>query len=275
MTLRSHLYVPADQERLVLRAETRGADAIILDLEDSVSENRKDVALADTLAFLATPRQAGERWVRVNTGERGLDEIRALAATRVDGVWMPKVEPDAWFSTALGLIINAEMRLGILIESAAGLAGMPSLPALPANAIAQLGEIDLAASLRMRDSTDEAMSPYRARMVMECAIRGMAAPVAPVDPRIDGSETYRVATTSLRDRGFGSRACIHPSQVAIANEVFSISDSDIEQARAMIRDFEDNTEAGRGAYSGADGRMVDLATVRWARATIASSPDLT
>jgi len=272
MILRSHLYVPADQERLLSRAETRGADAIILDLEDSVTEARKDAALVEVLAFLATPRQTGERWVRVNDGDRGFDEIRALvAAPGIDGVWMPKVEPGAWFDTALGLIIDADVRPGILVESAAGLVGMPHLPPLPTTALAQLGEVDLAASLRMRDTSDEAMVPYRARIVMECVIRGMAAPVAPVDTRIEDYGGYRIATTSLRDRGFGSRACIHPSQVAITNEVFTISAGDLEQARAVIRDFENNTQAGQGAYASADGHMVDLATVRWARAIIASS----
>lgn len=273
-TLRSHLYVPADQERLLSRAETRGADAIILDLEDSVADSRKDAALTAAVAFLATPRTSGERWVRVNGGDRGLREVRSLVASPgLDGVWLPKVEPDAWFASALELLLDVGVRPGILIESAAGLVGMPQLPPLPTSALAQLGEVDLAASLRMRDTSDEAMVPYRARIVMECVIRGMAAPVAPVDTRIADPESYRVATTSLRDRGFGSRACIHPTQVAVANEVFTIGDADLEQARAILRDFASNAEAGRGAYTDSDGAMVDLATVRWARALVASAAE--
>lgn len=272
--LRSHLYVPADQERLLARAELRGADAVILDLEDSVAESRKDAALSATLAFLSTPANAGQRWVRINGGTRGLDELRELAGSAtLSGVWMPKVEPDEWFTRALELVLTSGWNPGILIESAAGLVGMPQLPPLPTSALAQLGEVDLAASLRMRDTSDEAMVPYRARIVMECVIRGMAAPVAPVDTRFDEPEQYRASTTSLRDRGFGSRACIHPAQVAIANDVFSITADELARARAILDEFERQSEVGRGAYTDTDGSMVDLATVRWARALIASAQE--
>lgn len=272
--LRSHLYVPADQERLLARAELRGADAVILDLEDSVAESRKDAALSATLAFLSTPANAGQRWVRINGGTRGLDELRELAGSAtLSGIWMPKVEPDEWFTRALELVLTSGWNPGILIESAAGLVGMPQLPPLPTSALAQLGEVDLAASLRMRDTSDEAMVPYRARIVMECVIRGMAAPVAPVDTRFDEPEQYRASTTSLRDRGFGSRACIHPAQVAIANDVFSITADELARARAILDEFERQSEVGRGAYTDTDGSMVDLATVRWARALIASAQE--
>lgn len=272
--LRSHLYVPADQERLLARAELRGADAVILDLEDSVAESRKDAALSATLAFLSTPANAGQRWVRINGGTRGLDELRELAGSAtLSGIWMPKVEPDEWFTRALDLVLTSGWNPGILIESAAGLVGMPQLPPLPTSALAQLGEVDLAASLRMRDTSDEAMVPYRARIVMECVIRGMAAPVAPIDTRFDEPEQYRASTTSLRDRGFGSRACIHPTQVAIANDVFSITADELARARAILDEFERQSEVGRGAYTDRDGSMVDLATVRWARALIASAQE--
>lgn len=272
--LRSHLYVPADQERLLSRAEERGADAIILDLEDAVAEPRKASALAAALDFLSTPRAGGERWVRINGGPRGLDELRALAeAPTLDGVWLPKAEPDEGFIRAVDAVLTAGRRVGVLIESAAGLVGMPQLPPLPTSSLAQLGEVDLAASLRMRDTSDEAMVPYRARIVMECVIRGMAAPVAPVDTRFDDLDAFRTATTSLRDRGFGSRACIHPAQVAVANEVFTITDDELAHARSVLDEFEQRSGAGEGAFTGADGAMVDLATVRWARAIVASAAE--
>ncbi len=263
--LRSHLYVPTDQERLLSKARDRGADALILDLEDAVAPSRKDVALEAVLAFLADPSPGPERWVRINGGDRGLAELDAIAPLRPDGVWLPKVEPGDWFTEAHGRLTSASLRLGILVESAAGLVGMPQLPRLREDTLAQLGEVDLAANLRMRDTSDEAMVPFRARIVMETAMRGLAPAVAPVDVRIGDSEGFRAHSRSLRDRGFGSRACIHPDQVAIANEVFEIDAADLELARATLREFEQHESEGRGSFRTADGGMGDLATIRWAR----------
>lgn len=266
--IRSHLYVPADQERLLAKCETRGADAVILDLEDAVAESHKDAALASALEFLATPRGDGERWVRVNSGERGLVELEALRTSGVDGVWLPKVEPSEVLDRTVGFAVTFGIRLGIMVESAKGVVGMPSLPPLPTDTLAQLGEVDLRADLRIRDTSEEAMVPYRARIVMETAIRGLAAAVGAVDPYFDDLDAFRAGTILLRDRGFASRACIHPSQVAIVNEVFTPSAQELDEARRVLAEFEQQAQDGVGAYRAADGSMVDAATVRHARETL-------
>ncbi len=270
--LRSHLYVPADQDRLLAGARSRGADALILDLEDAVVDSHKDAALSATLDFLADNASGPERWVRVNSGHRGLDEITALVDAHPDGIWLPKSEPGEWFDRALAAITAAGVRVGVMIESAAGLVGMPQLPPLPHNTLAQLGEVDLAADLRIRDTSDESMVPYRARIVLETAIRGLAPAVAPVDTRLVELEGFRATTTMLRDRGFGSRACIHPSQVAIVNEVFAVDEQEVERARVVLREFDERAAAGHGAFA-ADGHMADLATIRWARAVVARADE--
>ncbi len=264
--LRSHLYVPADRDRFLAKARSTGADAVILDLEDAVAESRKTHALAAAIEFLGDARQSGpEVWVRVNGGDRGLGEIAELATARPDGVWLPKAEPGGWTADAVSALADAGLRPGVMIESAAGLVGLPALPALPENALTQLGEVDLAADLRMRDRSEEAMVPFRARIVLETAIRRLPMPVAPVDDRYDDLDEFRRRSELLRDRGFGSRACIHPAQVAVVNEVFAIDPADLERARRVIAAFDEHAAAGEGAFRDEDGRMADLATVRWAR----------
>jgi citrate lyase beta subunit len=264
--LRSHLYIPADRERFVAKARSTGADAVILDLEDSVVESRKEAALDAALTFLAEPADDGpERWVRVNAGDRGLAEIEVLIAARPDGVWLPKAEPGGWTADAVAALTAAGVRPGVMIESATGLVGLPQLPPLPPNALTQLGEVDLAADLRMRDRSEESMVPFRARIVLETAIRRLPMPVAPVDDRYDDLDEYRRRCELLRDRGFGSRACIHPAQVTIVNEVFALDADDVERARRIVAAFDEAAADGRGAYVDEDGRMADLATVRWAR----------
>jgi citrate lyase beta subunit len=109
------------------------------------------------------------------------------------------------------------------------------------------------------------MVPFRARIVLETAIRRLPMPVAPVDDRYDDLDEYRRRCELLRDRGFGSRACIHPAQVTIVNEVFALDADDVERARRIVAAFDEAAADGRGAYVDEDGRMADLATVRWAR----------
>jgi len=271
--LRSHLYVPADRERFVAKAHSTNADAVILDLEDSVADSRKNAALDAALVFLAeeVPEHttAAERWVRVNVGDRGIAELRSLLPLQPDGIWLPKSEPGGWTADAVAMITAAGVRPGVMIESAVGLVGLAQLPTLPPNALTQLGEVDLAADLRMRDRSEEAMVPFRARIILETAIRGLPMPVAPVGDRYDDLDEYRARSIVLRDRGFGSRACIHPDQVAVVNEVFGVDPNDLERALRVVAGFEEAASAGRGSYVEEDGRMADLATVRWARELIA------
>lgn len=265
--IRSHLYVPGDQPRVLERAEERGADAVIFDLEDAVADANKDAALSAVLAVVARPRGTGQRWVRVNPARRGIDEIATLAEADIDGIWLPKAEPGEWFDEALSGITRAGLRVGVLIESARGLVGMPALSPLPTDSLAQLGEIDLRADLRIRDASEEAMVPYRARIVMEAALRGLVPAVGPVDPNYTDMDAFREGTMLLRNRGFGSRACIHPAQVLIVNEVFTPDQSEVDEARNILAEFDAHSAAGRGSY-GSDGVMTDLATVRWARTVL-------
>jgi citrate lyase beta subunit len=265
--IRSHLYVPGDQPRVLERAEERGADAVIFDLEDAVAESNKDTALSAVLSVVARPRGIGQRWVRVNSMSRGIDDIAALAEADIDGIWLPKAEPGEWFDEALAATTGAGLRVGMLIESARGLVGMPSLSELPVDSLAQIGEIDLRSDLRIRDASEEAMAPYRARIVMEAALRGLVPTVGPVDPNYTDMAAFREGTMLLRNRGFGSRACIHPAQVLIVNEIFTPDQSKLDEARQVLAEFDASSAAGRGSY-GSGGVMTDLATVRWARAML-------
>ncbi|MBX3098124.1 MAG: CoA ester lyase [Salinibacterium sp.] len=267
--LRSHLYVPADKADMLDKAESRGADAVIIDLEDAVAPSAKDDALTATVAFARREAGSGERWVRVNSAERGLHEIATLAELQIDGFWLPKAEPGDWLDTAVAAIMAAGAKVGFLIESARGLVGMPQLTAVPTDSLAQLGEIDLRADLRIRDASEEAMVPYRARIVMETALRGLAPAVAPVDPDYSNLAAFRTSTILLRNRGFGSRACIHPAQVAIVNEIFTPDEAELENARRIVAAFESSVDAGQGAFA-VDGTMADAATVRWARSLLES-----
>lgn len=265
---KSFLYVPADSEKLLAGAASRGADALILDLEDAVAESRKDAARAAAVDYLsAAPADGPDLWVRVNPGETGDRDLEALVGVRgLTGVWIAKAEPGPELVARLARLDAAGHRAGLMLESAAGVGRLRELPELPEDALVQPGEIDLAASLGIAGDEDQ-LEVYRALVVLECAARGLPAPVAPVSASWT-EPAYRAGSERLRARGFVGRACIHPAQVATANDVWSVSDDERARARAVLREFEGFADAGVGAFRASDGSMVDRATVRWARAVL-------
>lgn len=268
---RSYLYVPADNEQVLAKSMTRDAGAVILDLEDSVAASSKTSARSAAIAF--AEEYAGhqtEIWVRVNSGELGLEELEAFRiAIGVDGIWLPKVEPGPWLDNALDKIASGGMRAGLLLESARGLRDLASLPELPRDTLMQIGEVDLAASLSISGSEDQ-MLVFRSMVVLECAARALPSPVAPVSVSWDDPQGFRLQTERLRDWGFAGRACIHPAQVLQVNAVWGEDDDRLERARTLLREFDERQSEGVGVFRAKDGTMADVATVRWARSMLSA-----
>ncbi|WP_411112664.1 HpcH/HpaI aldolase/citrate lyase family protein [Streptomyces sp. 029-5] len=273
---RSHLYVPADQPRFLRSAARTEADAVILDLEDAVAPLHKDAARAAAVGF-ALGRQDGgpELWVRVNGGARGLGDARALLATgRVDGLWMPKASAGAELDTlaaAVGAAVTStggSVALGLLVESAAGVLSLGTAARHPAVRRIQLGEVDLRADLRMEPDSargDGLLDWARGPVVAHTVAHGLECAVAPVSVHTSDSAAFRASSLRLRALGFQGRACIHPHQVTVANEVFGTDPTELADAHALLDLFERHERAGSGAFRDGRGAMVDAATVRRAR----------
>lgn len=276
---RSHLYVPADQPRFLRAAPRSGADALILDLEDAVAPSRKDEARAAAVAFAEARATDGPRrpelWVRINEGARGRDDARALLATgRVDGLWVPKATAGADLDALVGLLADGAMALGLLIESATGLLSLGDTAGRPGVRHLQLGEVDLRADLRMTPDPgpgpgtvpgDGLLDWARGLTVAHTAARGLVSAVAPVSVHTSDPEAFRASSLRLRGLGFQGRACIHPAQVAVANEVFGVDPAELADANALLDLFERRVDAGSGVFRDSGGAMVDAATVRRAR----------
>lgn len=268
---RSFLYVPADNERMLAKAAERGADALILDLEDAVAPARKDDARAAALRWAAEHGAELPVWVRANDGVLGAVDVEALAgAPGVAGVWLAKAEPGPELSEWVGRLRAAGTRVGIMIESAQALARIADFPVLPPDTLVQIGEADLSADLGIAGRGDQ-LAVYRSMVVLECAARGLPAPVGPVSVDVTDLDGFRIGSAALRERGFFGRACVHPAQVEIANDVWRVGPEDVARARALLEEFARQEADGRGAYRAADGTMVDRATVRWAETVMKSS----
>ncbi|WP_169988617.1 CoA ester lyase [Microbispora sp. H10836] len=268
MTARSYLYVPGDSPEKLGKALGRGADALIVDLEDAVPAAGKDEARAAVRDWLDTADPGPvEIWVRVNPGELREADVRAVAASpRVTGLVLAKVETADELGTLDALLtgIGAE-RLPVvpLLESAAAVLRAPRIAAAPRVARLQVGEADLRADTGITPGDDERELLWvRSQVVLASAAAGIDPPVAPVSTDFRDLDALRASTLGLARLGYVGRACIHPAQIAVINDVFTPADDEVGWARDLVARFE---AEGSGVLVDSNGRMVDEAVVRQAR----------
>lgn len=263
------LYVPGDDRRLIASARRRKPDAFILDLEDSVAPARKDLARAEVLEALASNHFPAPVWVRVNELDAGAaDEASELATTgRLAGIWLPKVD-DSDHIEVIAAVVPSDVRIGVMIESAAGLFAVRQLAHHPRVAALHVGEIDLAADLGIDLATTHVMDPYRAMVVTAAAAARLPRPLGPVWVDVADHDGFLSSTTLLAAQGFGGRACIHPDQLTVVRNVFEPSPDEVAEARSLIRHHDRHQASGIGVYRGQDGTMIDEAVIRRARELI-------
>ena len=265
MSARSYLYVPGNKPEMIAKAAGRGADAIILDLEDAVPPDQKDAARKHVVAYLSA--RAGARpavWVRVNPGALTSDDVRAVAPLRPDGISLPKVS-SADDLARLDVLLDAiSMPVSALIETAAAVLDAREIAQAPRVVRLQIGEADLSAEIGAASDAPE-LASVRMQIVLASAAAGLDPPIGPVSTDFDDLDAFRASTEALKRMGFGARAAIHPAQVGVINEVFTPTAEEIERARSLLARFE---AAGGGATTDDDGRMIDEAFVRSARRTL-------
>jgi citrate lyase subunit beta / citryl-CoA lyase len=271
---RSYLYCPGDRPDRLVRAHSRGADAVIADLEDAVHPDRKDVARRAVADWLAAAPPRGETWVRVNPDTLATDVGAALTAG-VRGVVLPKAEPGMVTALA-GLLADRERTLGMpagsfaviaVIETARGLLAAPELAAASRVLRMGFGLADLAAELGAA-ADPEVLRPLLLQVVVASAAAGIAPPVGPVSVVIDDAEGLRDSTAGLRRLGFRARSAIHPGQVPVINDEFTPTEAEVTRARAIVAAAEAAAERGEGVATDSDGRMLDVAVVRSSRAVL-------
>lgn len=278
--LRSLLFVPGDRPERMEKALGLGADALILDLEDSVALSRKEMARDAVTAFLGRPRDHGVTLlVRINPldSDYAAGDIALLSTCRPDGIVLPKAEGAASVRALTARLANCPPVLPIATETPAAIFALGSYGEVD-DALMGLtwGAEDLPAAIGAATSRDEAghlLPPYEmARSLTLFAAHAAAAPaietVYPDFRDIAGLTAY--ATRAARD-GFTGMMAIHPSQIAPINAAFTPSAEQIAHARAVISAFEANPGAGALQL---DGRMIDAPHLKQARALLARIPNI-
>jgi citrate lyase subunit beta/citryl-CoA lyase len=153
-----------------------------------------------------------------------------------------------------------------LIETAKGLLGVAGIAGADGVARLQLGEVDLGAELGVERSSDEAeFLLARSLVVLASAAAGIDPPVGPVSVDFDDLARFRASTLALKRLGYRGRACVHPAQVTVVNEVFRPTEADLQHARDLVQAAEEAEAEGTGVWRGPQGTMVDEAVVRAAR----------
>jgi citrate lyase subunit beta / citryl-CoA lyase len=285
MTLRSLLFVPGDSEKKLGKGAGSGADALILDLEDSVAPERKPVAREMVVDYLeaAGATRPSELWVRINPmAEGGLDDLVAVVRAAPDGLVVPKVDHPADLER-LSLMLDAlEKRDGVArpIRLLPVATETPLAPfSLGAYAHATLprlfgmtwGAEDLSTALGA--STNRGPDGHWAftyRMVRShCLIAAKACGVPAIEtlyPDFSDEEGLKTDSVAALREGFSGRIAIHPAQVQAINAAFTPSAEDVAHARRVVAAFDANPGTG---VVGLDGKMLDIPHLKQARNVLA------
>jgi citrate lyase subunit beta/citryl-CoA lyase len=264
MRLRSLLFVPGDRPDRMEKALKSGADALILDLEDSVAAAAKPEARRAVAAFLSA-HESARLWVRINPldGDEADKDLQALLPAHPDGIVLPKAEGGASVAELARRLAqqgNVTARiLAIATETPAAIFGLGTYGGHKRLAGLTWGAEDLPAAIGAAASREEDGSftaPYEIARAL-CLFGAAAAGVAPIETvypafrDLDGLATF--AGRARRD-GFTGMMAIHPDQVAVINRAFTPSEAELSHARAVVAAFAANPEAGALSL---DGRMID------------------
>ncbi len=288
MVLRSWLFVPGDSERKLAKGRENAADALILDLEDSVSNDRQQVARDMVCAFLkANPdRSRQQLWVRINPldDDLSLPDLAAVMPGAPDGICVPKVYSAKEVNTLAHYLSALEAREGlpdgstkilcVATETAASLLTFHTyLDGVTDRLVAMTwGGEDLAAALGASDNRNPANGGYDDPYLMAkslCLATARAIGAQPVGVvHVDFRDLAGLEADCLRDRraGFVGKIAIHPDQCEVINRAFTPSDDEVAHARRVVDLFEKNPGLGT---VGLEGKMLDMPHLKQARNVLA------
>lgn len=278
---RSSLIMPVNVPKFVERAYTRGADAIVLDLEDSVAPTEKRSARSFVREAIELAGRGGaDVLVRINKPfELAVLDLDAAVWPGLVGIAFPKVESPIELQVLDRLLAERELARGlpigsldisILVESALGVQQMAEIACASPRAVSiSLGSEDFTRDIGVEPSLEGTEQAYGKGVAI------VAARVAGIQPQGLRSsladyadlEALRQSVIDARRLGFKGASCIHPAQVAVLNEHFSPTQTDVDYARRVIEVYEAAEAAGRASV-GLDGKMIDIPVVERARTVV-------
>lgn len=278
--LRSVLFVPGDRPRMLEKAKSVRADAIVLDLEDAVALDRKSEARAMVSDALRTGGYEPYVAVRVNGFSTGLTEqdLEAVIGPDVRAICLAKAETPGEVGRLSKLVEALERRHGLLVgsvsflllvETALGILNAHGLAGTSGRTCALcLGGEDLCWGLgAVRTKQGFELEYARAHLVLAARAAGVQA-IDTVWTDLQDQEGLSEEARRARQMGFSGKLLIHPSQIEVVHRAFTPSQEAIDYARRVLDAFETATAQGQGVIT-LDGKMIDAPIVARAREILA------
>ena len=277
---RSVLYLPGSNARALAKAAALPADALILDLEDSVTPDAKEAARSQAVdAVRAGAFGRREVVIRVNGSHTpwGASDLAAASAAGPDAILLPKVDSAGAIMAAARTMREAgapdKTRVWAMMETPSAILNAGAIAAVAADSASRLAVLvmglnDLAKETHARLTQGR---PTMTAWIAMCVVAARAHGVDIVDGvfnDIQDLDGFRDECRQGRDMGLDGKTLIHPGQIDICNEVFAPTPAEIENARAIIDAFAQPENAGRGAIQ-LNGRMVELLHAEIAQRTLA------
>ena len=283
--LRSLLFVPGNQPKMLEKALGVLPDAFVPDMEDSVPWDEKATARQVTAAFLPRFAPAGPLVIpRINSLDTGLleEDLTAVVGPHIYGVSVGKIETAQDIAHISEIIARLEEKAGVpvgqtrlvpWIETAKAIVHCYDILAMPRMVGAAFGAEDLTHDMGIERTEDDSEVAV-ARSITCLAAR--AAEVLALDTPyflFRNPEGLRQNALASKKIGFKGKFAIHPAQIDIINEVFSPSAAEIDYAQRVVAAFDEAARAGRGSTS-LDGKVIDVPVVRRARALLESATSM-
>ena len=265
----SYLFVPGDRPERFEKAVRSGADVVIVDLEDAVSQTNKGAARSavleewESLSTVANETNV-TLCIRINALREELagHDVALCHLLKPSLVMVPKVESRNDLNVIAREVPNA--RVLALIETATGVLEASTIATAPNVARLVLGSVDLMLNLGVTNDR-EPLDAIRSMLVLASAAAGIAAPVDGVCTSISDLERVKVDAERARSFGFAAKLCIHPKQIAAVAAAFSVSDKEFVWASEVVA----ASKASDGAATTVNGAMIDLPVLQRALRIVA------
>lgn len=257
--MRSYLYVPADNQRFLEKVEESKADAIILDLEDSVKAEAKLAAEESLRNFLAITTRKN-LFLRIEPS-RIQEQTDLINHKKITKIYLPKANSRGAIDN-LNLHNQSQKPIHALIENASGLENISEIATAKNVTSLGIGEADFFSEISLSGEVHQSLKDFvRSRVVIASSAYNLQPPVAPVSSNFKDLDVFAAETREFLALGYWGRACIHPSQVEIANEIFALDEKLVIKAQNIVESL---SESSKGAVTDANGSMIDAAHLKWA-----------
>ncbi len=275
--IRSYLYIPAIKEKYFEKIDSNSADAIIFDLEDSVSLQNKEEAREILQKFFNQEKNiTKEIFIRINSEQIfSKDDIKLVKknVSKIRGIFLPKINNCEEIEKIVKAIGDKSIEIIPLIETPTGVLNLEEISKNKEVTTVALGEVDLSYSLNINPNEGlKQLIPLRLFVNLVLAAYEKMPPIGPVWTNIDDKKGLENHMDTIKSLGYSGAQLIHPSQIDITNKIFSYSDEEIKWAKSILK-TNNELESNLGSFRDSNNEMVDEAVIKRAQKLIESIED--